>query len=106
MSHHTDYHGPDDITIGNGKSLDITYVGERNIHNGNLKLKNVLIVPEIKKNLLSVSQLTQYNACNIIFSTNNFVFEDLQGKLMAKGIKKDGLHALEELRKFFLSVIS
>ena len=46
----------------------ITHVGG-NIHtkDGNLRLNNALIVPEIKKNLVSVSQLTKDNACNIIF---------------------------------------
>ena len=60
-------------------SLDITHVGEGLIDTkeGSLKLNNVLIVPEIKKNLLSVSQLTHDNACNIIFTTNEFFVEDL-----------------------------
>ena len=84
------YKGGDSLYVGNGDSLDITHIGEGDIYteNGKLKLKNILIVPEIKKNLQSIGQLTQDNACNIIFSTNNFVVKDLQGKVIAKGIKK------------------
>ena len=92
------YKGGDLLYVGNGDSLDITHIGEGDIYteNGKLKLKNVLIVPDIKKNLLSIGQLTQDNACNIIFSTNNFVVKDLQGKVIVKGIKKGGLYALDE----------
>ena len=63
------YKGGDSLYVGNGDSLDITHIGEGDIYteNGKLKLKNILIVPEIKKNLLSIGQLTQDNACNIIF---------------------------------------
>ena len=50
------YKGGDSLYVGNGDSLDITHIGEGDIYskNGKLKLKNVLIVPDIKKNLLSI----------------------------------------------------
>ena len=63
------YKGGDSLYVGNGDSLDITHISKGDIYteNGKLKHKNVLIVTDIKKNLLSIGQLTQDNACNIIF---------------------------------------
>ena len=54
------YHGSDKILIGNGTALDITHTGSACFKYGGheLQLNNVLVVPEIKKNLLSVSQIT------------------------------------------------
>ena len=54
----TPYPSKDSLYIINGESLDITHVGEGKIHikDGNLKLKNVLIVSKIlKKSLISQS---------------------------------------------------
>lgn len=50
------YKGNDSIYVGNGESLKIYHVGEGNIETKHEKLllKNVMIVLEIKKNLLSL----------------------------------------------------
>lgn len=54
------YVGNDGIMAGNGEILPITHVGETKINttSSSIPLKNVLVVPNIKKDLLSVSQLT------------------------------------------------
>lgn len=59
------YHGHDQIFIGNGQGLLITHTGHVHINtqNGELILKIVLVVPQLKKNLLSVSQFTFDNPC-------------------------------------------
>ena len=51
--------------------LDITHVGK--IFGAGIKLKKVLIVPKINKNLLSVSKLAKDNCCNLEFDETNFV---------------------------------
>lgn len=50
------YYGNDSLYVGDGNSLKISHIGEGKIQtkNGSLKLMEVLIVPEIRKNLLSV----------------------------------------------------
>ena len=64
------YKGNKSLYVGNGESLKITRVSETNIktNHGNLNLKNVLVVPDIKKNLLSIGKLTNDNSCTIEFS--------------------------------------
>ncbi|RVW29654.1 hypothetical protein CK203_098347 [Vitis vinifera] len=52
--------------------------------------------PEIKKNLLSIGQLTSDNPCSIEFSSTSFVIKDQLQQVLAKGTKKGGLYALEE----------
>ena len=86
ISRLTPYHGKDSLYVDDGNSLDITHVSEGLIDTkeGSLKLNNILIVLEIKKNLLSVSQLTHDNACIIIFTANEFSIEDLQARMTAK----------------------
>lgn len=53
-----------------------------------------------------MSQLTQDNACHIVFTANEFFVKDSQGRMIAKGVKKGDLYALEELRHFALSSIT
>ena len=55
-----------------------------------------MVVPEIKKNLLSIGQLTSDNACSIEFSSTGFVIKDQLQQVLARGTKKGGLYALEE----------
>ena len=59
------YNRPDKIIIGNVSKLDIRNVG--NTSRSGLKLKEVLIVPKLNKNLLSVSKLGKNNCCTLEF---------------------------------------
>lgn len=72
------YKGNDSLYVGKGKGLKITHIGDivLNINHGCLNLKYVLIVPDIKKNLLSVGKSTTDNLCVIIFSSNGFLIKD------------------------------
>ena len=63
MSQSTEYMGKEHLTVGNGNSLPITHTGflfiSPNTHtNTHLKLKQILCVPKITKNLLSISKIT------------------------------------------------
>jgi len=49
------YSGNDTVMVENGNGLFIVGTGHTNIPTITLKLNNVLVVPDIKKKLLSVS---------------------------------------------------
>ncbi|OIT28917.1 hypothetical protein A4A49_65065, partial [Nicotiana attenuata] len=88
------YNGNDKIIVGNGQELDITCVGKGTI--SGLRMSEVLVVPKLKKNLLSVSKITRDNCCSIEFDESSFVVKDKRtGKLMAKGAKRGEIYALK-----------
>ncbi|KAG6666675.1 hypothetical protein CIPAW_01G048700 [Carya illinoinensis] len=74
----TPYQGHDGIMVGNGKVLPITHVGQAIVGSSNsqLLLNDVLVVPEIKKNLLSVSKLTTAYPLQFEFDGTGFVLKD------------------------------
>ncbi|KAF2318442.1 hypothetical protein GH714_007700 [Hevea brasiliensis] len=80
----TDYYGPDSITIGDGTFLSIDGVGMTSIEQKQkLSLSNVFSVPALKKNLLSVGQLTDDYPVNCEFSNVSISVKDRQtGQLM------------------------
>ena len=59
LAFQSDYHGQDQVHIGNGKGLPILHIGHSLVSSPStsqkLSLSNLLSVPEITKNLLSVS---------------------------------------------------
>lgn len=66
------YVGSDHVLIGNGDFLQITHTGDTTIGSGSscIKLSNVLLVPDLEKNLLSISQLTMDYPINCEFSND------------------------------------
>ena len=106
LSKLTPYASSDSVMVGNGSELSITYTGNARIFSpgSSLSLNNVLVVPNIKKNLLSVSQLTSDYPCYFIFDDRGFVIKDLRThKVLASGSKADGLYVLQRapVRVFF-----
>ncbi|KAL4038453.1 hypothetical protein IC575_002074 [Cucumis melo] len=69
MTNPTEYSGIEKVTVGNGNRLNISYVGNTCLTDGDksLVLKNILCVPDIAKNLISVSKLAQDNHIYIEF---------------------------------------
>ena len=92
------YFGDNSIFVGNGQALPITHTGKASLKTsqGNLDLNNVLVVPKIKKNLLSVSQLIDDNSCTFEFNSDGFVIKDQRQQILAKGHRKGNLYAFEE----------
>jgi hypothetical protein len=68
------------ITVGNGATLPITARGHSVLHTplSNFNLNNVLIVPSIIRNLLSVKCFTRDNLCSIEFDPFGFFVKDLR----------------------------
>ena len=56
----TPYHGSDGVMVGNGHTLPLIDIGETTLGTGSspIHLKDVLLVPNIKKDLLFISKLT------------------------------------------------
>ncbi|XP_010246304.1 PREDICTED: homeobox protein 3-like [Nelumbo nucifera] len=57
LSLHDEYHGTYHITVRHGTGLDISHIGSSvlNTNSGSIILNNILRVPNISKNLLSIS---------------------------------------------------
>jgi transposase InsO family protein len=94
----TPYHGTDGVMVGNGDSLPITHIGQATIGSGSssLKLNDVLLVPDIKKDLLSVSKLTSDYPLIFEFDGDGFVIKDrTTNRIVATGSRRGGLYALD-----------
>ncbi|MDV3181262.1 MAG: hypothetical protein Q8830_03595 [Candidatus Phytoplasma australasiaticum] len=86
-----DYDG-DDVMIGDGKSLSVTHSGTITLNTfaHSLRLSNVLCVPKIKKNLISIYQLCNQNNVSVKFSSSSFVVKDCRtGAPMVAGEPRD-----------------
>ena len=100
------YNGTDSIIIGDGSSLPITYIGNSSIKQKNnvLPLNDVLLVPNLKKNLLSVSQLISQFPVNCEFSNVNFcVKERNTGHPLITRKRKGNLYVLSDEPKAHFS---
>ena len=85
MTQITPYNGNDAIVVGNGEALRMSHIGEVRLKSKHrdLKLKNLLVVLEIKKNLLPSD-----NLCSIEFSSTGFVIKDQFQQVVARGTRK------------------
>lgn len=99
------YAGSDKITVGDGSCLNISHIGDC-VQYRNIKLNDVLVVPKMKKNLVSVSQLAKDNACTCEFTDSNFVIKDkATGTILASGHKHGNLYALNKAAEIALSTV-
>ena len=92
---HTSYTGFDDIMIGDGSSLPITHTSSTSFttHNTSFKLDNVLCVPSMRKNLISISQFCTSNNVSIEFLPSSFHVKELRTRtILLKGHTKDGVY--------------
>lgn len=93
LSLHAPYNGGEEVQIGNGAGLEIENTGSTILPSSTrtLFLKNVLHVPDIARNLLSVNKLCTYNNVYVEFFPTMFQVKDLNsGAQMIKGKTKDG----------------
>ena len=100
------YNGTDSILIGDGSSLPITGIGNSSISQKNftLPLNDVLLVPHLKKNLLSVSQLTSQFPVNCEFSNIDFCVKGRNtGKPLMTGKRMNNLYVLSNKPEAYFS---
>lgn len=72
------YKGPDKLQVGDGNNLIISHVASSSLHH--LKLPTVLVVPQIKKRLISVSKLTNDNNVYLEFWPKHCSVKSFQGQ--------------------------
>ncbi|KAJ0094160.1 hypothetical protein Patl1_15231 [Pistacia atlantica] len=82
--------------VGDGAILPITHIGSTTLssHSFNLALNDVLVCPDIKKDLLFVSKLTSDYPCSFTFGSSRVYVKDLLSSqtLIATGHKHNGLY--------------
>jgi hypothetical protein len=95
-----EYNGSDQLRVGNGQGLDIKHLGSSKLHYPHVSftLQNLLHVPNIQKNLLSVSQFTRDNNVFFEFHPHFFCVKDPQtGTTLLRGQSKNGLYTLPSI---------
>ena len=93
----TPYQGTEQVTVGNGQNLPIQSIGNTHLHTQyhKFQLKNVLHIPCIASNLLSVHKLCLDNNCCCHFDARKLLIQDLPtGRLLYKGLSKDGVYPI------------
>ena len=93
LSLHAPYEGTDELLISDGMGLKISHIGSMSLLN--LTLNNILIVPSITKNIISISQLCKDNPVNVTFSSNSFFIKTHKSEsILLQGPSKDGIYKL------------
>lgn len=94
VTQHAPYDGHANVLFGDDNTLPNSYIGQSVIHN-NVRLQDMLVVPNITNNLLSISKLTTDNNVDVLFSRPNFFIQDRATKwVLAKGRYEQGLYVL------------
>lgn len=95
LSMHSPYHGSDNILIGDSSGLPITHTGSTSLltPHTTFKLNNVLCVPSMQKNLISISQFCTSNNVSVEFLPTAFLVKDLPTRnTLLQGKTKDGIY--------------
>ena len=90
-----DYNGPDQIRVGNGTGLSVKHVGSTQLSHPTSPfiLRDVLHVPHITKNLISVHKFTKDTNTSLDFHPYYFLVKDrVSGKVLLRGLSKNGLY--------------
>ncbi|GJY58673.1 zinc finger, CCHC-type containing LTR copia-type gag-polypeptide, partial [Tanacetum coccineum] len=90
------YVGNEFIIFANGQTDPISHVRKTNI-TPHIVLQDVLVVPHITKNLLSISKLTHDSKVDVLFSDDMFLIQNrLTKETLARGHRKNRLYVLEQ----------
>ncbi|KAK8348906.1 hypothetical protein V6Z11_A06G109600, partial [Gossypium hirsutum] len=80
------------VRLATGSSSSITHTGSCTI-SPDIKLANVLYIPDFRYNLLSISKLTKDLHCFVSFYPHFCIFQDpSSGKMKGIGKEQDGLY--------------
>ncbi|KAJ9546703.1 hypothetical protein OSB04_019246 [Centaurea solstitialis] len=89
------------VQFGDGNTLPISSIGTSTLANG-IRLRDVLMVPHLTKNLLSISKLTYDNDVNVVFSKLYCLIQDrLTRRVLAQGRCDRGLYVLSAAPKAY-----
>ena len=92
------YNGQDQVHISNGQGLHIHHIGSSILCSSShdFFLKNILHVPHISQNLLSIHQFAKDNNVFFEFHPSFFYVKDLfSGAILLSDKSKDGLHKIK-----------
>ncbi|KAL4291628.1 hypothetical protein GQ457_14G026100 [Hibiscus cannabinus] len=94
-----EYSGPGKLIVGNGMHIGISRIGQSSLlstSSRTLRLNNVLHVPSITKNLVSVSKLARDNNVFLEFHARSCVVRDEgTGAVLLTGDEVDGLYSFD-----------
>ncbi|MFS7950533.1 putative RNA-directed DNA polymerase [Helianthus anomalus] len=97
LDHSEPYYGKDSLHVGNGESLPILHIGSSKIHSPykTFTLSNILHVPQLKRNLLSVQKFCQDNNVFFEFHSTFFAVKDTcTRKTLLTGPSNNGLYSI------------
>lgn len=81
------------VRLPNGLHSKVENIGSCNFLNK--ELHNMLDIPDIKLNLLSVTKLTTYLSCSVIFLAKIVILQDLSiGMVLGTGRESSGLYLI------------
>lgn len=95
------YKGNDQVMVGDGKFFPIEQAADAilDIKNAQVHLHDVLYVPSIKENLISITHFTKDNSVSFEFFPWGYHIKDLKTKsVLAEGFVKDNLYPLTTLQ--------
>ncbi|KAE8735021.1 hypothetical protein F3Y22_tig00000483pilonHSYRG00001 [Hibiscus syriacus] len=96
------YSGKGKVYLGDGSTLPISNISNVPLtaNTYDLQLNNVLCVPKITRNLLSVSKLTQDNNVYLEFHSNKcFVKNEGTGRIQLEGKLENGLYCFNKIAR-------
>ena len=83
MTTKTEYSGNGMLMLGDGSQRLISHIGHMNLPTSrSLKLKNILLVPAITKNLISVSKFSPENDVIVEFDSTGFSVRNKKSKVV------------------------
>ena len=97
LSLQSQYKGPEQVIMGNGQSLPINHIGNGTLSTKyhNFILKNVLHVPRIAMNFLSVHKFCLDNNYSCHFDAHELKIQDIpMGRLLYKGLSENGVYPI------------
>ena len=98
--HQQPIQGNETVTVGNGQELLVTHIGNGKLQTltYNFRLDNILRVPDLASNLLSVHKLCLQNNVICYFDANKFLIQDLpMGKILYAGLSRDGVYPIPSI---------
>lgn len=98
LTNRQEYTGPEQITVANGNTLPISNIGDLHLSasSSTVILKDILHVPNLKANLLSVSHFVTDHDCVFLLDQNGVCIKDHRTeKLLCKGPLKGSLFSLQ-----------
>ena len=91
------YKGSKQVTVGNEQALPINHIRNASLSTKyhNFLLKDVLHVPRIAMNLLSVHKFCLHNNCSCHFNANQLTIQDVPTrKILHKGLSENGVYPI------------